>query len=76
MSYRRRRIALLKNLRPQTRDDGKFPSLVAYPGGVRDSAAQAECIMSASGHLRLCPPVSGAAGQPQEADSPNSIEPT
>src|ERR1700751_895290 len=24
---------------------------------------------TALGHLRLCPPVSGAAGQPQEADS-------
>ena len=31
---------------------------------------------SHKGHLRLCRPVSGAAGQPQEADSPNSIEPT
>src|SRR6202022_1420699 len=33
-------------------------------------------LTSAMGHLRLCGPVSGAAGQPQEADSPNSIEPT
>jgi len=32
--------------------------------------------MSHKGHLRLCRPVSGAAGQPQEADSPNSIEQT
>jgi hypothetical protein len=32
--------------------------------------------ISAWGHLRLCRPVSGAAGQPQEADSPSSIEPT
>jgi hypothetical protein len=32
--------------------------------------------LSPLGHLRLCRPVSGAAGQPQEADSPNSIEPT
>jgi hypothetical protein len=30
---------------------------------------------AASGHLRLYRPVSGAAGQPQEADSANSIEP-
>ena len=32
--------------------------------------------LRATRHLRLCRPVSGAAGQPQEADSPNSIEPT
>jgi hypothetical protein len=32
--------------------------------------------ISGSGHLRLCRPVGGAAGQPQEADSPNSIEPS
>jgi hypothetical protein len=48
----------------------------AYTNGAAGYALRGCPAWSGMGHLRLCRPASGVAGQPQEADSPNSIEPT